>query len=242
MDPNEYKFVIANKSKLKQILKWIDEQKQNGIDTFANNREIIAREGKEGNMWVMIEKSSRLPVGYAVVNPYSISIFEIKSSHRTMKLGTYFAKYLISAFRKEGTNAICVDCVLGSEKFWESLGFVKADGYADVNYKNPKRYYYFKDVDKFDNAVATGILDIKITLSQPQIQELTIKINYLYLNNEYILREDLIMFVDDKYAEVTISSANKILIHGSLKELASDNTGIKYIDNYLVLKSFKIIT
>lgn len=111
------------------VIRWLKHEHLNELKArsgFYFNRSIIRRAARESEMWVLTR--GRVTIGFAVLNHYGISIFEIRPTYRRQGHGRHFAEHLIQNLFAQGSKELHVQCVPEeSQHFWRALGFKNRD-------------------------------------------------------------------------------------------------------------------
>ncbi|PXY41808.1 hypothetical protein DMB65_04375 [Flavobacterium cheongpyeongense] len=125
-------FLIINftpiENDLKTIEKWLFEEDKKSNSGFYGNFQTIKKSFEE-NRLVIVKREEKI-VGFLVWIKgdlhIEIDILEIHPKHRREGIGEYFVNQISNHFIQKGFKALKLFCSpKESEKFWNSLGFIK---------------------------------------------------------------------------------------------------------------------
>lgn len=221
--PEEFTLRTATPKDFNHVIKWIDEQNLKGEDTFYVNKRIIERTYSSNNLDVLIENSTSNAIAYAICSEDSIEVFEVKASHRKKHIGKIFVQMLLDRFSNSECIGLKNECVLKSQKFWESVGFKRLPGYEENNDHNPLRFYFFKRSKKFAKKKSEGKIQIQLESMYKDNPYLTIfETEYIIQNGKYILRNDFVTYRKDDYPVIKVSVDNQQLFKDPPKYLCDN--------------------
>jgi len=110
---------------LEEILKWISEQEQTGIeDTFYSNRNLTIEMHQKGKLIVYIDPNTDKAIAYQWGSLISPGITEVRVDKRGQGIGKKLVEYRIQEARENNLVLLQIQCEPRSSiPFWKHMGF-----------------------------------------------------------------------------------------------------------------------
>lgn len=128
---NDKIFIDINPKKkdIKEILIWLEEEKNNSGSSFYSNKNIIEKAFEDGNSIAL--KKGKKDIGLIIWSGIDeiradIDIFVIHPDYRAQGLGRFYYNETLKFFKIKGFKAVKLFCSPEESKyFWEKMGFIR---------------------------------------------------------------------------------------------------------------------
>ena len=109
---------------LAEVLRWSKQDDADGETSFYCNRNVISECHDEGELYVLADSATDLPIAFLANGRYEPYILSVKADRRGERHGYALAQFMIDLWRATDASVIEFECAPETSiPFWQHLGF-----------------------------------------------------------------------------------------------------------------------
>lgn len=114
----------SSNADLAEVLRWSKQDEDNEEISFYCNRNVISECHDEGELYVLVDPATDLPIAFLANGRYEPYILSVKADRRGEQHGYALAQFMIDLWRTTDASAIEFECAPKSSiPFWQHMGF-----------------------------------------------------------------------------------------------------------------------
>lgn len=109
---------------LAEVLRWSKQDEDNEEISFYCNRSVVSSCHDEGELYVLIDPATNLPIAFLANGRYQPYILSVKADRRGEQHGYALAQFMIDLWRATDASVIKFECAPETSiPFWQHMGF-----------------------------------------------------------------------------------------------------------------------